>query len=74
MGRTRLLAGVGPALRAAARAVGPDGAQGLMAAALIGGGAWGLGGWPWAALAVGVPLGAFYLYAEARQLGKAKEE
>lgn len=74
MGRNGSAARVAAAARAIARGVGPDGALGLAAAALIGAGAWALGGWPAAALSVGVPLGAFYLYAEARKLGGMKEE
>lgn len=72
MGRTRHAAGV-EALRRLARAVGPDGAVGLTAAALVAAGAWGLAGWPWAALSIGAPLGAFYLFAEARKLGSSRE-
>lgn len=55
-----------------ARAVGPDGGMGLTAAALIGSGTWALWGWAWAALALGVPMGLFHLYAELRKLGKAE--
>lgn len=61
-------------LKAVAEAIGTDGAVGLVSAALIASGAWGLAGWPWAALSVGVPLGAFYLYAEVRALKAKREE
>jgi hypothetical protein len=56
------------AARAAWHVVGPDGLLGITAASLVGSGVGTLYGWPWAAISVGVPLGAFYLYAEARKL------
>lgn len=55
-----------------ARVVGPDGALGLMAAGLVTVGTWARYGWDAAALALGVPLGLFYLYAEIRKLGRAE--
>jgi hypothetical protein len=61
------------AVVAAARAVGPDGLLGLTSGGLVASGVWALYGWPWACLALGVPLGAFYLWAEGRKLGKVEE-
>jgi hypothetical protein len=39
---------------------------GLGALALVVAGIWGLAGWPWAAIATGLPVGAFYLWGEVR--------
>ena len=39
--------------------------------ALVAAGAWGLFGWPAAALVVGIPIAAFYLFSEARSVWRA---
>jgi hypothetical protein len=74
VGRNGYAARVKAWARGAARAIGPDGALGLTAATLVGVGVWGLHGWAWAFVSLGAPLGAFYMYAEARKLGGTREE
>lgn len=39
---------------------------GMGALALVVLGIWGLAGWAWAAIAAGLPVGAFYLWGEVR--------
>ena len=39
---------------------------GVSALALVVVGIWGLAGWAWAAIAAGLPVGAFYLWGEVR--------
>jgi len=39
---------------------------GLSALLLIVVGVWALAGWPWAAIATGLPVGGFYLWGEVR--------
>lgn len=43
-------------------------AVGVCGLGLIVAGVWGLGGWPWALIAAGLPPAAFYLYGEIASL------
>ena len=46
-------------------------AIGLTSLALVVAGIWGLTNWHWAAIATGIPAGAFYLWGEVRAVRSA---